>query len=348
MKKVSVIVPVYKVEKYLAACVDSICNQTYTNLEIILVDDGSPDMCGKICDEYRLRDERIIVVHKDNEGLGKARNSGLEVATGDFICFVDSDDWIVESAIECWVAAQSKYNADIVMCNFDKVNDAGKVLYEYRITTDEREYIGDSVQKEIFWQMIGRSSDIKEDFTVNMCVWTNLYKREIIERERIRFLSEREYLSEDICFNLQYLLSSNVAVMIPDALYRYRFNPMSLTNHYKEDEYKKACNLYEQVKYWANNSRLTQCREFRIERFFITKVRELLFRLCSTSITFSEKRNLVKDILNDINLCETLNEYPVCNYTLKYRIPALLMKYKQVNGVILLFTIANSKRKLAY
>ena len=88
--------------------------------------------------------------------------------------------------------------------------------------------------------MIGQESTEKEDFTVNMCVWTNLYKRDLIEREHIRFLSEREYLSEDICFNLQYLLNCKVAVMIPESLYCYRYNPTSLTNQYKKDEYRKS------------------------------------------------------------------------------------------------------------
>ena len=129
MSKVSVIVPVYKVEKYLKTCINSIRNQTYTDIEIILVDDGSPDMCGKICDEFKREDNRIVVVHKTNEGLGRARNSGLDVASGEFICFVDSDDWLVESAIEKWVYYVNKHNADIVMCNFDKVNDNGECLF---------------------------------------------------------------------------------------------------------------------------------------------------------------------------------------------------------------------------
>ncbi|OUQ56652.1 hypothetical protein B5E58_10530, partial [Tyzzerella sp. An114] len=93
-KKISVIVPIYNVEKYLNRCVDSIINQTYKNLEIILVDDGSPDNCGKICDEYAKKDNRIKVVHKENGGVSSARNVGLNIATGDYIGFVDGDDWI--------------------------------------------------------------------------------------------------------------------------------------------------------------------------------------------------------------------------------------------------------------
>ena len=100
MTKISVIVPIYKVEKYLARCVDSIINQTYKNLEIILVDDGSPDGCGAMCDEYAKKDERIKVIHKENGGLSSARNAGLDIATGDYIAFVDSDDRLSSDAYE--------------------------------------------------------------------------------------------------------------------------------------------------------------------------------------------------------------------------------------------------------
>ena len=99
-KLVSIIVPIYKVEKYLKQCLDSILNQTYENIEIILVDDGSPDNCGKICDEYASNDKRIRVIHKENGGLSSARNAGLDVATGEYISFIDSDDYVSENFIK--------------------------------------------------------------------------------------------------------------------------------------------------------------------------------------------------------------------------------------------------------
>ena len=231
--KVSIIVPIYNVERYLEACIESILSQTYGNFELILVDDGSPDQCGIICDKYATQDSRIKVIHKENQGLGMARNTGLDYATGEFVCFVDSDDWLEQHAIEYWIRAQRKYDADIVMCNYQKRNDNKEVLYRYEIRNKECCYRGKEIEQEIFWPMIGQESMVREDFTINMCVWTNLYRRELIESEQIRFLSEREYLSEDICFNLQYLLSCKVAVMIPESLYCYRYNPTSLTSRYK-------------------------------------------------------------------------------------------------------------------
>ncbi|MEE1277137.1 MAG: glycosyltransferase family 2 protein [Fibrobacteraceae bacterium] len=112
---VSIIVPIYKVEPYLRRCLDSIVNQTYTNLEIILVDDGSPDGCPQICDEYAAKDERIVVIHKENGGLSDARNAGLDICKGEYISFVDSDDWVDERYIEILFDLLTKENADIAI-----------------------------------------------------------------------------------------------------------------------------------------------------------------------------------------------------------------------------------------
>lgn len=115
---VSIVIPIYKVEKYLSLCIDSVLNQTYKNLQIILVDDGSPDACGEICDKYSKKDSRIIVVHKANGGLSDARNEGLKYVTGEYVYYLDSDDTIEPHAIQCLVDAQIKYDADIVIANY--------------------------------------------------------------------------------------------------------------------------------------------------------------------------------------------------------------------------------------
>lgn len=124
---ISVIVPVYKVEKYLHRCVDSIINQTYKNLEIILVDDGSPDNCPKICDEYAQKDQRIKVIHKKNAGISEARNAGLEIAQGEFVAFVDSDDYIDSTMYEKMLLLAQKEKNDLVLCGFKKVSEDGKI-----------------------------------------------------------------------------------------------------------------------------------------------------------------------------------------------------------------------------
>lgn len=118
---ISIIIPIYKVEPYLRRCLDSIVKQTYTNLEIILIDDGSPDGCPKICDEYASKDCRIVVIHKKNGGQSEARNQGLDICKGDYISFVDSDDWVEPTYIEDLLNLAIKDDADIVVCELQKV-----------------------------------------------------------------------------------------------------------------------------------------------------------------------------------------------------------------------------------
>jgi glycosyltransferase involved in cell wall biosynthesis len=115
MDLISIIIPVYKVEKYLEQCMNSVFNQTYRNIEIILIDDGSPDRCGLMCDEYAVKDSRVKVVHKTNGGVSAARNKGLEEADGDWILFVDSDDWVESDVCEVALKTAMENNADIVM-----------------------------------------------------------------------------------------------------------------------------------------------------------------------------------------------------------------------------------------
>ena len=122
----SVIVPIYNVEKYLSRCIDSVLSQTFADFELILVDDGSPDNCPEICDKYAQKDHRIKVVHKENAGLGMARNLGVEVATGDFICFIDSDDFIEEECLNAMYSAAEENKVDLVICDYYKYFENGQ------------------------------------------------------------------------------------------------------------------------------------------------------------------------------------------------------------------------------
>ena len=130
---ISIIVPVYKVEKYLKKCIDSILNQTYKNYELILVDDGSPDCCPIICDNYAEKNDRVIVIHKQNGGLSDARNTGIAIAKGDFICFVDSDDYVSEDFCELLLNAVLKSNADMAICNYLVVDENGNSIQDKNV-----------------------------------------------------------------------------------------------------------------------------------------------------------------------------------------------------------------------
>lgn len=199
MDLISVIVPIYQVEKYLGSCVESIVSQTYRNLEIILVDDGSPDNCPAICDQWAEKDDRIRVIHKNNGGLSDARNAGLELATGEYIAFVDSDDWINEHYIEYLYEAIRQTDADLAAC------DISIVLEGKEVQTISRKMpvpVINTPEEALSTLLIGRG--------YRAVVWNKLYKRKLLcgETFEVGKLHEDEFFSYriyDKCTKLTYI-----------------------------------------------------------------------------------------------------------------------------------------------
>ena len=170
---ISVIVPIYKVEPYLDCCVQSIVDQTYENLEIILVDDGSPDNCPAMCDDWAAKDSRIRVIHKENGGFSSARNAGLDAATGDYIQFVDSDDWILPDMTAALVSCAVKENADVVRCGYCENVDGDM----QEICTNSQTYCPEYNKLVI---------DIMNDGLISGAVWNKLYKHSVLNGMRFR------------------------------------------------------------------------------------------------------------------------------------------------------------------
>lgn len=210
--KVTVIVPIYKVEQYIQKCVDSILGQTYRNLEVILVDDDSPDRCPEICDAYKAQDSRIVVVHKPNGGLSDARNAGLDVATGDYITFIDGDDYYAPNAIEKLVEAAIDSNADIVCMGTSLVSS------DY-LTVKEEQPIEETVSSHEYFRCICEG-------TRPPSVCTKLFKAPIYQS--VRFKKGR--LSEDFLFLLTALFEPYVIQTIPFAGYYYYQRENSITH----------------------------------------------------------------------------------------------------------------------
>lgn len=223
-KVVSIIVPVYKVEKYLNRCVGSIVKQTYKNLEIILVDDGSPDNCPKICDEWAKRDNRIRVFHKENGGVSSARNKAIDAATGEYIMFVDSDDYLELNYVEALINAIGE-NIDLVCCGYKIVNDKNKVI-EY----STKKYRNKDIlhKPEDFFELV---LDWLFDVSVN-----KLFKRDLMGD--IRFDTNLP-LGEDRAFNLKYFdrIYNNI-VLIDSVGYNYVYNSNSAIHKSRENSYE--------------------------------------------------------------------------------------------------------------
>lgn len=213
---ITVIVPVYNVEKYLNKCVDSILQQTYTDFELILVDDGSPDNCPKICDEYEALDSRIKVIHKKNGGLSSARNEALNIAKGDYITFVDSDDWIAPYAFEYLLNLILTYDAEVVSADYEhtKVDDVN-----FEKPYSEKIILGSEDILKFYMQQDNRRK--KNDYPV----WIKLYKKESIKQ--VRFPDGKLY--EDIIFNFKILKECKKYVKSSRIIYAYNNRNNSIT-----------------------------------------------------------------------------------------------------------------------
>lgn len=215
---ISVIVPIYRVEKYLNQCLDSICNQTYKNLEIILIDDGSPDNCGKICDEYALKDKRIKVIHKTNGGLSDARNTGLKLASGDYIAYVDSDDYIANNAYEILIREALNHDLDIVAAN-------GLIISNHKNMSPLMKE--KSFSQEIMTGIEYMCESIKQK-SFHVCVWLNLYKKEILINKQLYF--QRELLHEDEEWTPRVFMEAKRVKYIDFKYYYYLVRDGSITN----------------------------------------------------------------------------------------------------------------------
>lgn len=333
--KVSVIVPVYKSEKYLNRCVDSIRNQTLTDIEIILVDDESPDNSPAICDEYAKADSRIKVIHKMNAGAGMARNSALEIATGEFVGFTDSDDYIDAQMFEELYDAAKKYEAQLVMSGTRYVG--GNVFAksgedEEKNCFDKETYFSESEIKNVLLGVVGALPDEPEDSRYGTSIWKNLYKRDVIEENNIRFLSEREIMSEDALFTLDFIHCIKSAVGVPGIYYNYFRNEGSISKSYKKDRLEQNLVYLKEVEKRIKNDASED--EYKI---YLDRVTQGYARvLCSQEIMYARENNVklfelrkkLKKICTSEAIEKALKHYPWHKLPIKQAVFAFTMKYK--------------------
>ena len=241
---VSIIVPVYNVEQYLDRCIDSIVNQTYPHLEIILVDDGSPDRCPQMCDEWAKKDARIKVIHKENQGQGLARNTALAQATGSFVCFVDSDDYIVQDTVQQACDLIHREGADVVIFGMANENTDGHIYNTSIPCPSTMAYEGRAVQEQLLPAMIGPDPATGASAGLSLSACRMLFSLELIKRADWRFVSEREIISEDGYSLIALYSHVRKAVILPKALYCYCDNQNSFSHIYRADRYQQNRHFY--------------------------------------------------------------------------------------------------------
>ncbi|MBQ9280031.1 MAG: glycosyltransferase [Clostridia bacterium] len=310
-KKISVIVPIYQVEKYLAECIESIIGQTYQNLEIILVDDGSSDGSGRIADEYAQKDQRIQVIHKENGGLASARNAGMDIATGDYFIFIDSDDFVPANAYELLLKKAEEKQADYVIGNYINCHEDSE-LWQKPIFSLEKYQ---EFQLDI--------KDYQDSFYImNSSACNKIFRKEFIENLGLRFVTGVP--AEDAIFTTYCFIKAKRVFYIPDIIYIYRqrIAGTSISMNCTEKYFKGISKAYKMIydNFKENN-------ELGFYRFFYAKsMTYMLYKFIDSGLlTEEEKIEVLSDMRWFYKLSKDLN-VPACQESLE------LIINKIING----------------
>lgn len=336
--KVSVVVPVYNVEKVLSVCLDSIITQTYKNIEIILIDDGSTDKSKDICDEYAKKQSNVICIHKKNEGLGKARNTGILSAHGDYVIFIDSDDYIEKNMIEEMIKSSDKGNADLITSEFIY---NGIIQYS---TIPEGIYRDSEIRDILLVNMMGVSNSKKNDqFNVSAC--TKMYKLNTIKSNHLEFFSERELIWEDMEFNFSYLQKCKEVVVKNQAYYHYNYNSNSLTHCYDKNRFVKIMRMYEYLTERVREEQINYAAMDRLALNFMGNVRTCI----KIEVLHSRKNGIyntlknIKKICKDRNMRKLIKCVPLEKLSFQQKIFHLGVRYRLAVGLYFISVIQNMK-----
>ncbi len=334
MAEISVVVPVYKVEKYLNRCVDSIIRQSFDDLEIILVDDGSPDQCPAICDQLAELDSRIVVIHKENGGLSSARNAGIKVATGRYIGFVDSDDAIDESMYSRMYELITKYQVSFVMSDYTRVLADG-VQYLKSLEISGGLYDRKKIEKEIFPQLI-MGDNI--DYGPLLSVWHCLYDLNFLRKNHITFDEDVRWSEDNIFSSFVGYYASSFYYLKGEGLYYYYQNPGTITTSYRKGAWQVYKTMNQHLKNFFSD-------KYDVD-FSNQLYLHLIYYACNcigqaAQLPSRERLEQIKYILSDCDLREAFSRVKIENIDIKLKIQLVLMKYR--SSRVLSFVIGRRK-----
>ena len=333
--KVSVIVPVYNTEKYLEQCICSITSQTIKEIEIIIVDDGSREECAVLCDLLAKTDDRIQVIHKQNAGPGLARNTGMEAATGEYIGFVDSDDYIKPEMYDALYNAAQKNSADLVVSGisfvggntFGKSGEYEEKHYFHKETPFEKDDI-----KELLLGVVGALPHEPDDSRYGVSTCKNLFKRSVITDNNVKFLSERKVMSEDAIFMIDFIKQIDTAVGISGAYYCYRRNDESFSKSYRSDRFLLVQSFIKELE----NHIKDVCQNDEYSLYLNRLIQGYGRILCSQEIMYAKEKGVkylslserLKMICESQMISDALKDYPWYRLPKKQAAFAFAMKYK--------------------
>lgn len=326
---ISIIVPVYRVpEKYLRKCIESLRNQTFKKIEIILIDDGSPDKCGSICDEYKKRDDRIVVIHKKNGGLSAARNTGFYEATGEWITFVDGDDWInPETCMELYNAVKRDSKIELVMCGISK--DYGKSSTIYKFDLVDGKVYNKEECKYLQTRLLVLDGNIA-------CAYAKLIKRSFLVDNNIIHDEILKQGSEALEFNIRLFDKLECATFVYKPFYHYIYNDQSISASTDESNNQFVLACFEKIKKLIENN---DNSKILLKNFYNRLVHVIVTTAISgyfnpqNGMDFNKKVKKYKNYLGQSLVQETLEKADLENIQFSKRLTFNLIKRGNFRGV---------------
>ncbi|OZG61716.1 EpsN [Bifidobacterium myosotis] len=343
---ISVVVPVYNVEQYLQQCVESVLRQTYRHLEIILVDDGSTDSSGEMCDRLAGQDDRIRVVHKRNAGLGMARNSGLDVAKGEFVMFLDSDDFVDTRMVEELYAQLEKTGADTSYCGYAEYYDENNVRPR-PAAYNNRTFRDSDIIDHVLLEMIAGKPETDREALLSMSTCFALFSMGVIRKHDVRFPSEREFISEDVIFDIAYLQHAVCVTYIDKPLYFYRYtNNASLTHSFDEGFLERQKKQYSRMDEDLKKICDTDAYRMRLDRYFLGRVRHFIGMVVSHGRVYKDydAYAAVKHIINDQDVRTVIARYPYRRNPFQLKMMNMCIAHRWTLAAILLVSLKRLKK----
>lgn len=339
--KISIIIPAYNVQDYISQCLENLINQTYKNLEIIIVNDGSNDNTSNIINEFANIDKRIVIINQENQGLSESRNNAMNIATGNYIMFVDADDWIEKDTCEICYNVIKTENADLILFSYIREYkdrsliksqfDMPKIVFE----EDDVKY---KLQRRIFGPYEEYEISHPEKLDCLSTAWGKLYKSDIIKKYAFKSFKEIGATCEDVFFNIEILADVHKAVFIDKNMYHYRkYNVNSLSKLVDPNVYQKWKTAYVCLKKIIKEKNYDNTYSYALNNRFSINLIGIGLRIVSSADRFKVKYNMLKSVLNDETYVNTIS-------TLKYKKMAFHWRFfywnaKHKNILMILFLL---------
>lgn len=342
---ISFVVPVYNAEEYLKPCVDSLLGQTYEKIEVILVDDGSSDGSGALCDGYAAADPRVRVIHKENGGVHTARNMGIQSAQGQYLMFVDADDWIDPDTVEQVVQIIAQHRPDVVRFTYTREFENSSVKKSNSFVKEGLSQAEDC--RRIYRQtmgLVGKEWARPENFNFLATTCTSAYESALIKQNGVEF-EPREPIGsfEDGLFNLKVMVHANSFYYTDRAFYHYRkTNADSCTANYRTDYLDKQSKLFGQLRELAGEE--PQLTEAFYNRVIFSNL-ELCLNALKSQKSAKEKRQEIRRILNSPVHIQAGAYIDLSNYTLKWKVYFFLIKHRMVCPVYWMTSVIRRLQK---